>query len=155
MDNAVALRAKFGRHSIEYYLQATYQQSRLSAHRKAPGKWNAFVHMEALRLNAGELGARNACSMFLTLDSELPAEAPRKKVAELMPEIAANWKKLTAEEKEAASAEGLKHIEDKREMKALSHQNVPLAAFHDARATLALMQEEVRTFTFFFVRFSK
>ncbi|KAI0371581.1 hypothetical protein BV20DRAFT_907090, partial [Pilatotrama ljubarskyi] len=55
-----------------------------------------------------------------------------------------SWAALSREEKAEISRELVKDLDEVKEMKALSVQNVPLNAFHDACATLEAMFEELR-----------
>lgn len=54
MEQAAHLKETFGGHSIEYYLEAILQRSRLAKSTKAPNRWNAYLRQEVKRINDGE-----------------------------------------------------------------------------------------------------
>ncbi|KAI0352967.1 hypothetical protein OH77DRAFT_1385253, partial [Trametes cingulata] len=54
------------------------------------------------------------------------------------------WAALSPEEKAELSQKLVKDLDEVKEMRALSVQNVPLNVFHDARATLEVIFEELR-----------
>ena len=58
---------------------------------------------------------------------------------------------MSSEEKENATRDLIKDLDEHKEMHALSQQNVCINAFHDVRATLASVEDQVRT-GFDFVR---
>ena len=47
------LRSKFGKHTIQYYIEEIMQISRLQKKQRRAGAWNAFVSKEVKRLNDG------------------------------------------------------------------------------------------------------
>lgn len=77
--------------------------------------------------------------IFITCSNEflaLPEGEARKKAAVFTPSLAKIWNEMTAEQKLAATDDGVEELQELREMKELSKQNIPLHAFNDARATL-------------------
>ncbi|KAG6875478.1 hypothetical protein C0993_009034, partial [Termitomyces sp. T159_Od127] len=124
---AKSLQAQSQKHSVEHYYEEIMQTSRMQKNRKKAGSWNAFVSMETQRMNA-----------------ELPPGVPKKKVHDFIAAIAAKWKLLSNEEKIQLTEEKVATLRDTREMRDLASHNVPISAFHDTRATLDSLDEEVR-----------
>lgn len=58
---------------------------------------------------------------------------------------------MTREEQIAMTDDGLKALEEEREMKQLSRQNIPINAFNDTRSNLEKIEREVHFVLFFFV----
>jgi len=50
---------------------------------------------------------------------------------------------MSYEEQQLAAADGIKIIEEAREIKALAKRNAPLSAFHDTKKTLESLENEV------------
>jgi hypothetical protein len=50
---------------------------------------------------------------------------------------------MSDEERIMATEKGLKYLEDQRENKKAGVHNMPIAAFHDVRATLQTIETEV------------
>lgn len=67
-----------------------------------------------------------------------------------MGEISAKWRSLSESEKASHTEEALAVLRDTREMRELASHNVPINAFHDVRATLDTLDEEVSWHTFLF-----
>ena len=59
-------------------------------------------------------------------------------------EISAKWAAMSPEEKTARTADKVKELEERRQSRAVGIRNVGLAQFHDTRATLTSIYEEVR-----------
>lgn len=77
--------------------------------------------------------------------SALPAGAPRySSTDDIRAEIRASWNAMSREEKAEASADLVAELNEVKEMKALSVQSVPISAFHDVRASMDIIFEEVR-----------
>ncbi|KAF8066019.1 hypothetical protein FPV67DRAFT_1418617 [Lyophyllum atratum] len=127
LKHAEDLHRRFGKHSVDYYMQEIMQVSRLQKKKKSSGSWNAYVSLEVKRMN-----------------SELPEGVPKKKVHELISGIAATWKTLSDAEKTAYTQEKLTELHDTREMRDLASHNVPISAFHDTRVTLDALDDEIR-----------
>ncbi|KAJ7599685.1 hypothetical protein C8J56DRAFT_767326 [Mycena floridula] len=125
-DAAVSLHQQFGKHSIQYYHAEILQQSKLQTQKKKLAEWNAFVSLMVKQHN-----------------DALPIGIPRRKASDIMPEISAAWKALTTEEKSAATAGTMTELTERREMRDLSERNVLLSSFHDTRATLSNLSEEL------------
>ncbi|KAJ7576214.1 hypothetical protein C8J56DRAFT_800464 [Mycena floridula] len=125
-DAAVSLHQQFGKHSIQYYHAEILQQSKLQTQKKKLAEWNAFVSLMVKQHN-----------------DALPIGIPRRKASDIMPEISAAWKALTTEEKSAATAGTMTKLTERREMRDLSERNVLLSSFHDTRATLSNLSEEL------------
>lgn len=73
----------------------------------------------------------------------LPAGAARVSAAAVAKELKpiwAGWDKVTRIKN---SAEAVAELNQHREMKQLSVQNVPLAAFHDTRANIETVERQV------------
>jgi hypothetical protein len=50
---------------------------------------------------------------------------------------------MTKEEKERATDDSFKDLEDYRDMKKLAIHNVPISAFHDTQVTVKKLEDEV------------
>ena len=61
----------------------------------------------------------------------------------VLSEIKEAWGNLSEDEKAAVTKELVKDLDEAKEMKTLSVQNTTIAAFHDARANLDVIFEEV------------
>jgi hypothetical protein len=143
-EQAVLLREQFGKHSVEYYKQEIMQMSRLTGEKKAISPWHAFLKQECDRINSGEhSGFADVCLIHADCEAELPSGERRKKVNELMPEISAKWREMSAEEKVSSTQATMEEMEELREMKELSRHNVLLSAFHDTRRTIEIIAAEV------------
>jgi hypothetical protein len=59
-EQAIQLREKFGRHSVDYYYETIMQQSRKTVNKCSATRWNAFVRQEVKRANDG----KSACSLL-------------------------------------------------------------------------------------------
>lgn len=62
---------------------------------------------------------------------------------ELVTEIGALWKSMSKDAQVDATETELVRLADTKEMKQAASHSVPLNAFHDARATLASVENEV------------
>src|SRR5208282_4514708 len=94
-------------------------------------------------------GSYNTHSFVFKILPALPEGETRKKVVELTPTLALTWQGMTAEERLAATDDGVEELRDLREVKLLAKQNVPLHAFNDARATLESIADTVCFFIIF------
>ncbi|KAG6809416.1 hypothetical protein H0H92_000327 [Tricholoma furcatifolium] len=124
---AEEFRQRFGKHSAQYYFEAMIQTAHRHKKSKAAGSWSAFISLEVKRRNEA-----------------LPAGAPKKKANDYMSEISAEWKLLSPEERLARTQEKVAELRDTREMRELAPQNVPIASFHDIRATLDGVDKELQ-----------
>ncbi|KAG6819388.1 hypothetical protein H0H93_012294 [Arthromyces matolae] len=124
---AEKLRQRFGKHSVDYYLQELMQTSRVNKKYKESGHWNAFVSQEAKRIN----------------DNRKDGE-PRLKANKLMPEISAAWAKMSKEERIESTKDTLAELRERREMRNIGTHNVPISAFHDTRSTLTTIADEIQ-----------
>ena len=79
---------------------------------------------------------------------ELPPGQLRPKVHERSATIKALWDQLTPEERLACVHDKMEELESQREAKQHALQNVPINAFHDARATIAHIQSTVSYHSF-------
>ncbi len=76
-------------------------------------------------------------------DAEVDNVVPRKKVHELARECKAEWQGMTPEERVTATEDAIEELKQQREMKKLSVQNVSINAFHDVRANLKVIEDQV------------
>ncbi|KAG6824221.1 hypothetical protein H0H92_007626 [Tricholoma furcatifolium] len=120
-------RQRFGKHSARYYYEAMIQTARRQKKSKVAGSWSAFISLKVKRRN-----------------DALPDGVPKKKANDYMAEIAAEWKKLSPDKRLAHTEEKVSELRDTREMRNLAPQNVPIASFHDVRATLDSVDEELQ-----------
>ncbi|KAI9061958.1 hypothetical protein FKP32DRAFT_1604441 [Trametes sanguinea] len=127
-EKAAELNATFGIHSIKYYEEEIFQTARIIKQKRKTSGWNAFIRSELKRMN-----------------DALPEGAPRYTSSnpEAMAQISAAWRALSKEQKDALVPQLVKELDEVKEMKGLSIQNVPINAFHDVRATLGTVFEEV------------
>lgn len=79
---------------------------------------------------------------LLTLNIDQP-KGEKKKIGELTPALRETWSKMTSEEKLAVTQDGAAKLSEKREMKLLAKQNIPINAFNDTRANLDKLEREV------------
>ncbi|KAI9059665.1 hypothetical protein FKP32DRAFT_1606017 [Trametes sanguinea] len=128
-EEARKMQAEFGLHSDKYFEQQILQHARVSSTKRKTNRWNAFLRNELQKKN-----------------NALPAGAPRYSSSdkEVISEISAKWKALSDEEKIAVTEDLVKELDEQKEMKALAVQSVPISAFHDVRATLDSVFEELR-----------
>ncbi|KAG6819073.1 hypothetical protein H0H93_015742 [Arthromyces matolae] len=124
---AEELRQRFGKHSVKYYEQEIIQTSRLNKKQRAPGHWNAFVSQEVKRRN----------------ENRDPGEV-RLKAHQMMTDISAAWRNMSDEQKIESTKETLKQLQETRELRDVGTHNVPISAFHDSRATLEKIGEEIQ-----------
>ncbi|KAG6871728.1 hypothetical protein C0992_010408 [Termitomyces sp. T32_za158] len=142
---AEGLRARFQKHSVEHYYEELMQTARLQKNRKKAGSWNAYVSMETQQMNAGEWTIESSyASLILMILAELPPGVPKKKVHHFIGDIAAQWKRLSNEEKTELTKERLTTLHDTHKMRDLASHNVPISAYHDTRNTFNSLDEEAR-----------
>ena len=58
-------------------------------------------------------------------------------------EISENWNRLSAEEREAITAEPVQQLEELRESRRLAAHSVPLNSFHDTKSTIKSIETQV------------
>ncbi|KAG6892214.1 hypothetical protein C0992_001438, partial [Termitomyces sp. T32_za158] len=76
--------------------------------------------------------------------AELPPGVPKKKVHHFIGDIAAQWKRLSNEEKTELTKERLTTLHDTHKMRDLASHNVPISAYHDTRNTFNSLDEEAQ-----------
>ncbi|KAI9061962.1 hypothetical protein FKP32DRAFT_1574720, partial [Trametes sanguinea] len=102
------------------------QQSRLRSKPRKISQWNAFVSQEMQKLNEG-------------LDEE-----HRKRIsADLIKDLAARWKDMSPEEKSEAVGDGVEKLSERQETRQHGVHNVAINAFHDVRATLDSISQQL------------
>ncbi|KAI9059828.1 hypothetical protein FKP32DRAFT_1613971 [Trametes sanguinea] len=128
-EEAKKIQETFGLHSDKYYEQQILQHSRVASTKRKTNPWNAFLRSELQKRN-----------------DALPPGAPRFSSSDkaVISEISAKWQAMSKEEKEWVKEDLVKDLDEVKEMKALAVQSVPISAFHDARATLDSVFEELR-----------
>ncbi|OSC99714.1 hypothetical protein PYCCODRAFT_1372588 [Trametes coccinea BRFM310] len=128
-EQALVLKAQFPGHSEDYYEKEILQLSRVAKGKRKTNRWNAFLRNELKKLN-----------------DTLPEGAPRYTSTDAMvlSQITETRRSMSDEEKTAATKDLVKDLDEAKEMKSLSVQNAPISAFHDARANLASIFEELR-----------
>ncbi|KAI9069497.1 hypothetical protein FKP32DRAFT_1553814, partial [Trametes sanguinea] len=128
-EEARKMQAEFGLHSDKYFEQQIFQHARVTSTKRKTNPWNAFLRHELQKRN-----------------DALPAGAPRYSSSDktVISEISAKWKAMSDEEKASVSEDLVKDLDEQKEMKALAVQSVPISAFHDVRATLESVFEELR-----------
>ncbi|KAH9894834.1 hypothetical protein C8Q73DRAFT_638972, partial [Cubamyces lactineus] len=101
------------------------QHSRLRNKRKI-SPWNAFVSQELKKLNAG-------------LD-----EDDRKRISsDIIKELAARWRGMSAEERSEAVGDGVEQLSERQEMREHGVHNVPINAFNDIRTSLEILTKQL------------
>lgn len=73
----------------------------------------------------------------------IPPGERKLKVSDIAPELKKKWEKWDDDKRVEESAEAVQELVEYREMKKLSTQNVPLAAFHDTCSNLRTIEREV------------
>ena len=58
-------------------------------------------------------------------------------------ELSARSREMSEEERDAATADGIEELNERRENRKEGTHNVMIKSFHDARATLGSIQQEV------------
>ncbi|TFK79898.1 hypothetical protein K466DRAFT_446878, partial [Polyporus arcularius HHB13444] len=91
-------------------------------------QWNVYVSKEIKKYNK-EM-------------EELGLERKRISAGPIQ-EIAKRWKAMPQDERDAAVGDGVEELKERRKNRAEGIQNVPIAAFNDARATLAGLQVDM------------
>lgn len=83
----------------------------------------------------------------LTIELELPKDEVPLPVTKRMTEIRQNWNKLkeehSSEEVTQMLNDDMKALEEKRVSRATSTKNLPIQAFHDARANILSIDQQV------------
>ncbi|KAI0669493.1 hypothetical protein C8Q78DRAFT_992614 [Trametes maxima] len=103
-------------------LQAEFGESWATKQKRKMSKWNAYI-MHKLKL----------------LNDTLPPSAVRFKPGDGTPKVQAileSWSAMSDAEKDVATCNLIKELDERKEMKFLSIQNISIAALHDTHATL-------------------
>ncbi|PIL29501.1 hypothetical protein GSI_08309 [Ganoderma sinense ZZ0214-1] len=125
---AEAMSEEFGRdHNADYYYRLIMQRSTMKIKPRRISGWNAFVHKEMKELNEGQLHGNR--------------EQLHK--GGHMQELSERWKAMSEEQRAAAIGDGVEELSERRENRKEGVQNVHINAFHDTRATLAKVQQEL------------
>lgn len=82
--------------------------------------------------------------MYISLITFNEAGLPSLKVPALSLLIKGEWEEMSPEEQTEVTADALKELEERSEMKALVGHNVPMAAFRDVYATQQNIGTQVR-----------
>lgn len=69
----------------------------------------------------------------------------RPKASALATELKEEWNAMSKEERDEATKDAKMNLVELRDMKKHATHNVSINAFHDARATLASIESQVRT----------
>ncbi|KAI0338444.1 hypothetical protein BDW22DRAFT_1313901, partial [Trametopsis cervina] len=123
---AEGLHKDIGTHSPQYWYECMIQNAGKRKGTRTTNDWNAFVSVKVR-----------------THNDNLPPGERRVKAPEIMAQIAAEWKGLSPEEKVDVTRDAKKTITDVRTQHKTAAHNVPLNAFHDARATLCSVQSQL------------
>lgn len=59
-------------------------------------------------------------------------------------ELSARWHEMSEEEQDAATADGIEELSERHDNRKEGTHNVMIKSFHDVRATLGSIQQEVR-----------
>ena len=141
-EAAKELHQRFPHLSPELIATDIFQSERLQSSTKDVGKYSAFVSLECKCRNAGEFTCATIL-FILTLPTDVPEGQPRRKVHEMSKEIAAKWREMSKEEKDAATKEELAHLRDRRANKEVGEHWVAATAAQDSFLTLERVQENV------------
>ncbi|KAL7283094.1 hypothetical protein ACG7TL_002519 [Trametes sanguinea] len=128
--HAEGLAERFGAHNADYYFRAIMQQPRLKR-KRGVSRWNAFLSAK-LKEHNDDLIAR------------LGEDATKERVSsDVVKKFSEEWNQMSEEEKEAATADLVADLQERRETNATAAHNVAIASFHDASATITRVEEEV------------
>lgn len=145
-EEAEKLQEEIGGHDAKYFQHQILQQSRLSHKRRRTSTWNAFLREELRVRNLGEksrgFDARSHTYVLLALPPGVPKYSSSNK--EVVAEISAKWAAMTKEEKDNYTVNLVKDLNEAKEIKLLAVQSVPINVFHDVRANMSTIFEEVR-----------
>ncbi|KAI0713718.1 hypothetical protein C8Q76DRAFT_576854, partial [Earliella scabrosa] len=127
-EMAEALHATNPRHTPQYYFRLIMQHTRLKGQQRLPSRWNAFLSMEMEQRNKA-----------------LPEGTDRKRVSEddIPKEVSDKWHAMSKEEQAAYTEERYQELLARREGRQAPTPSVPIQTFHDARATVANIQQEL------------
>lgn len=145
-QEAVKLYEMHQTHTVAYWKQAILQGNHKIANSRAVSQWNAYLREELKLINDGKRYQPSPSAKDFNTDSlfsALPPGEPRLRICDITSDVRAEWNAMTPNQREEKSAGPVARLSAFREMKQLSTQNVPLAAFHDTRANMALIQGAV------------
>ncbi len=147
-EEAQQLHETFGKHSVAYYEREILQAPKISAPQCKSSSWNAWIRWRLRDLNSSKGPASIHTPVKLNFIAILELPPGAKKYTATHPafvEMARNeWNSMTSAEKHEAAAGPLKELEEQKEIQGTTKHSVSINAFHDVRATLRNMHEEVR-----------
>ncbi|KAJ8453429.1 hypothetical protein ONZ51_g13602 [Trametes cubensis] len=112
----------FKNHKPDYFYQLIMQQSRRPTATRKVSKWNTFLSQELTRRN-----------------NELPEGVNHKRVSDaLIKEIADEWNKMSAEERDIATGERVQELYEQRANRAYGKHKSELRALH-SRTNLEIL----------------
>ncbi|KDQ18598.1 hypothetical protein BOTBODRAFT_185150 [Botryobasidium botryosum FD-172 SS1] len=123
--HAEHLRTRFGKRTVEWYLEDMLQQRRMDKQRRRVNPWNAYLAQEGKRIN-----------------SERAVQGlERLSLNDLVAQVKPVWQAMTPAKKEEATIEAIPSLKEVRDMKTTSMHNVAIHAFNDVRANVQAMEE--------------
>ncbi len=145
-EEAERLQEDIGGHDTNYFQHQILQQSRIAHKRRRTSTWNAFLREELRVRNSSKksrgFDARSSTYVLLALPPGVPKYSSSNK--EVVAEISAKWAAMTKDEKDRYTVNLVKDLDEAKEIKSLAVQSVPINAFHDIRANMSTIFEEVR-----------
>ncbi|KAJ3541683.1 hypothetical protein NM688_g6048 [Phlebia brevispora] len=122
---ARALWERFRDHTPQYYFRLITQQAHRVLKKRKTSQWNAYVHQESKRRISEGLD---------------PAQAHL-----LVPELRATWATMSKEEKHEKTKDAVAELDQIKENKEYAPHNVNISGFHDARANLDSIEDQLST----------
>ncbi|KAF7799885.1 hypothetical protein EIP86_011127 [Pleurotus ostreatoroseus] len=120
---ARALWERFRDHTPQYYYRHLTQQAKKTLTKRKTNMWNAYVHQESQKRIAEGMDAEKADS--------------------LASELREKWAAMTKAEKHEATKDAVEALKDRNENKEYALHNTSISSFHDARANLESIEDQL------------
>lgn len=140
---AARLAQTVPKHNTEHWFHEIMRTPGKKLNKRAINRWNAFLHGETKKRNAGKFILSSLPLTPSHLCSELPDGVEKFKCTDLIDELREEWAGLSAAEKTERTNDYVKELEEERESYMYGEQNSGFAAFTDMRTTVAGMAVEV------------
>ncbi|EIW84254.1 hypothetical protein CONPUDRAFT_71069 [Coniophora puteana RWD-64-598 SS2] len=118
LGEATKLYGRFGGHSIDYYVEAIMQNSRVKGGKRRVNRWNAHLSKRLRQFN-----------------DNVPEDGEHQTASEFAKQLKDEWAQLSEAERIELTKEDCADLEELRASKNAVH-SVPLAAWRDAKAAL-------------------
>jgi len=152
---AEGLRNRFGKYSVDHYLNDLIHREHKSRSERRVNPWNAYQKLELERMKRRLPMTFIAWRLTYGSPGEAGDDAPGLNLTEINKQISDRWKTLSPAQREAITAESIQRIEEQREMKKLMAHSVPLNSFHDAKSTIQSVETQVGCLWFINLRILK